>query len=77
MSLKFIVSVSDNTSWQNVVVNAPPTTLCVVDVFTEWCGPCTALDHKLQQLHVDLVGCDIKVSFISAAVLAASLAVVC
>jgi hypothetical protein len=63
MSLNFIVSVSDDTAWAEVVVKAPPPTLCVVDVYTEWCGPCSVLEHKFQQLHVDLVSCDIKVRF--------------
>eukprot|EP00967_Tisochrysis_lutea_P036600 scaffold44093_cov31-Tisochrysis_lutea.AAC.1 len=61
MSLKFITDVKDDESWESVVIQAPSSTLCVIDVYTQWCGPCTALDHKLQQLHIELVNSEIKV----------------
>ena len=54
----WIASVKDDTGWKNVVLNAPKTTLCVVDVYTEWCGPCTALEKKLRLLKQD--GSDTK-----------------
>mmetsp|Transcript_421 Transcript_421/g.1366 ORF Transcript_421/g.1366 Transcript_421/m.1366 type:complete len:134 (-) Transcript_421:620-1021(-) len=60
MSLKFITDVKDDESWESVVIQAPSSTLCVIDVYTQWCGPCTALDHKLQQLHIELVNSEIK-----------------
>jgi len=67
MSLRFIASVKDDAGWRSVVRNAPKTTLCVCDVYTAWCGPCTALENKLQQLYVELTGSDVKVRYYATA----------
>ena len=57
MSLKFIVSCKDNQSFKTTVLAATPGCLCIVDVFSEWCGPCDALNKKLQGLYLDMPEC--------------------
>mmetsp|Transcript_43031 Transcript_43031/g.71523 ORF Transcript_43031/g.71523 Transcript_43031/m.71523 type:complete len:117 (-) Transcript_43031:216-566(-) len=60
MSLKFIVPCKDNVSFKNVVLAAPSGCLCVIDAYSEWCGPCEALNRKLQALYMDMSEYDIK-----------------
>jgi len=64
-STKFIVSCEDDEAYKAVVMTAPKNTLCVVDVYCEWCGPCDALQRKQQILYSDMADFDIR--FVQAA----------
>ena len=55
MSLKFITAVESEAGFEEEVMNAPPTTLCICDVFTKWCGPCTALGKRVSNLSGDYI----------------------
>lgn len=53
-ALKFVVTVKDNESYKASVLDAPPTCLCIIDCFASWCGPCDALNKKIQNLYQDM-----------------------
>ena len=55
MSLKFIKSVTSEVEWDQEVVKAPATQLCVCDIYTSWCGPCTALNKRVSNLSGDYI----------------------
>ncbi|KAL1510508.1 hypothetical protein AB1Y20_006812 [Prymnesium parvum] len=60
MALKFMTVVKTNQEYQAAVLRAPPTTLCVVDCYASWCGPCDALSKKINNLFQDMIEFDIK-----------------
>ena len=57
MAARFIVQVSDDADYKDAVLNAPRGTLCVVDVYASWCGPCDALNKKITNLYQDNTEC--------------------
>uniref|UniRef100_A0A7S4I1X1 Thioredoxin domain-containing protein n=1 Tax=Prymnesium polylepis TaxID=72548 RepID=A0A7S4I1X1_9EUKA len=60
MALKFITSVKTNDEYKSMVLEASATTLCVVDAYASWCGPCDALGKKIGNLYQDMMDYDIK-----------------
>jgi len=52
-SQKFIVAVKSEKDWQEQVMQAPGTQLCVCDIYSKWCGPCVALDKRILNLSSD------------------------
>ena len=52
-----LVLVSSEQEWQKLIHTAG---LVVVDVFSEWCGPCQAMDAHLKKLRVASVQQDDK-----------------
>ena len=57
MAAKFFVQVSDDADYKDAVLDAPRGTLCVVDVYASWCGPCDALNKKITNLYQDNTEC--------------------
>ena len=57
MAARFIVQVSDDADYKDAVLDAPRGTLCVVDVYASWCGPCDALNKKITNLYQDNTEC--------------------
>lgn len=57
MSLKFITVVDSEKKWQETIISAAPTTLCVLDVHAGWCGPCTGLGKRITNLSGDMIEC--------------------
>ena len=57
MAARFIVQVSDDADYKDAVLDAPRGTLCVVDVYASWCGPCDALNKKIPNLYQDNTEC--------------------
>ena len=56
-SLKFMTAVKSDAQWEEHVMQAPPTTLVVCDIYTKWCGPCVALGKRLSNLSADYLEC--------------------
>jgi len=56
MALKFASHATDNDTWKETVLDAGPT-LCVIDAYSKWCGPCDALNKRVQNLYQDLIEC--------------------
>ena len=52
-SLKFIAAVKSEAQWEEMVMQAPPSTLCICDVYAKWCGPCTALGKRITNMASD------------------------
>ena len=59
-SLKFVVAADDSDGYETMVLGAGAGTLCVVDVYNSWCGPCEALSRKIGTLFNELGEFDIK-----------------
>ena len=59
-SLKFITAVKSDAEFEEHVMSAPRSTLCVCDVYAKWCGPCIALGKRLTNLSSDYMDYDIK-----------------
>ena len=59
-SLKVVVAADDSDGYETMVLGAGPGTLCVVDVYNSWCGPCEALSRKIGALFNELGEFDIK-----------------
>ena len=57
MAARFIVQVADDADYKDAVLDAPRGTLCVVDVYASWCGPCDALNKKITNLYQDNTEC--------------------
>ena len=56
-SLKFITAIKTKEEWEEQVMKAPTTTLCVCDIYAEWCGPCVSLGKRLANLSGDFIEC--------------------
>jgi len=56
-SLKFITAIKTKEEWDEQVMKAPTTTLCVCDIYAEWCGPCVSLNKRLANLSGDFIEC--------------------
>ena len=52
-SLKFITAVKSEAQWDEQVMSAPGSTLCVCDIYSKWCGPCVALGKRITNLSSD------------------------
>ena len=59
-SLKVVVAADDSDGYETMVLGAGAGTLCVVDVYNSWCGPCEALSRKIGTLFNELGEFDIK-----------------
>ena len=59
-SLKVVVAADDSDGYETMVLGAGEGTLCVVDVYNSWCGPCEALSRKIGTLFNELGEFDIK-----------------
>ena len=59
-SLKVVVAADDSDGYETLVMGAGAQTLCVVDVYSSWCGPCEALSRKIGTLYNELGEFDIK-----------------
>ena len=59
-SLKVVVAADDSEGYETLVMGAGAATLCVVDVYNSWCGPCEALSRKIGTLYNELGEFDIK-----------------
>ena len=57
MALKFVSVAKTNEDYKDIVLSAPPATLCVVDCYASWCGPCDALSKKISNLSQDMIEC--------------------
>ena len=68
MAARFIVQVSDDADYKDAVLDAPRGTLCVVDVYASWCGPCDALNKKITNLYQDNTECAAATAAAAAAV---------
>mmetsp|Transcript_43727 Transcript_43727/g.98822 ORF Transcript_43727/g.98822 Transcript_43727/m.98822 type:complete len:120 (-) Transcript_43727:359-718(-) len=60
MALKFVTTVKDTEGYVAHVLEAPKTTLCVVDCYAGWAGPCDALNKKIQNLSQDMIDFDVR-----------------
>ena len=56
-SLKFITAIKTKEDWEEQVMKAPTTTLCVCDIYAEWCGPCVSLNKRVANLSGDFIEC--------------------
>ena len=56
-SLKFITAVKSEAQWDEQVMNAPSSTLCICDIYSKWCGPCVALGKRITNLSSDYMEC--------------------
>ena len=56
-SMKFVSLVSSDVEFAQQVLEAPASTLCVVDAYAEWCGPCTGLGKKITNMAGDYIEC--------------------
>ena len=54
-SQKFMMSIKSHKEWEEKVANAQPQILNVIDVYAEWCGPCTGLGKRLNNLSGDYI----------------------
>ncbi len=59
-SLKIVLAADDSDGYEAMVMGAGAATLCVVDVYNSWCGPCEALSRKIGTLYHELGEFDIK-----------------
>ena len=59
-SLKVVVAADDSDGYETLVMGAGARTLCVVDVYSSWCGPCEALSRKVGTLYNELGEFDSK-----------------
>ena len=55
MSLKFVSEIKSEAEWRAKVMDAEQQTLSVLDVHSEWCGPCTGMGKRLTNLSADLI----------------------
>ena len=55
-----MVAADDSDGYETMVLGAGAGTLCVVDVYNSWCGPCEALSRKIGTLFNELGEFDIK-----------------
>ena len=58
--LGVVVAADDSDGYETMVLGAGAGTLCVVDVYNSWCGPCEALSRKIGTLFNELGEFDIK-----------------